>query len=1081
MPKKTRVSAGPQLFEARPLRFDQKLVLNQWLLGLFEVPRFETLAEWLRDPELEGFDADNVSHYCAVLRARLFDREALPGDLLLAYDQNIVHHWRRITERRNRVEGRLLYPKYFQYLALLLAEIYLDRYFRDRERLLAELNARVAAFNADVAPDDRISPYQPDDLNKIAFWMATGSGKTLLMHVNILQYQHYLALHDRGRTINRVILLTPNEGLSRQHLAEFALSGIEADLFAKDSPALFAGRAVEIIDIHKLAERSGEKTIAVEAFERDNLVLVDEGHRGSSASEEGEWMRRRQELCAEGFSFEYSATFGQAVKASGARGLAGVYARCILFDYSYKYFYGDGYGKEYRILNLEDDREERKRQRYLAACLLAFYQQQRLYADRAAEFRPFLLERPLWIFVGGSVNAVRTQAGRQVSDVTDILLSLASFADPARKHEVIGLIEQFMAGRSGLLDIRGNDLFSGAFTYLGRLGLSPEEVYADVLRVLYNAPAGGALHVVNLKGTDGEIALQLGDHDPFGVINVGDAARLCKLCEEYRTELVVDEREFSGSLFHGLNEPASCINVLIGSKKFTEGWSSWRVSTMGLMNIGRTEGSEIIQLFGRGVRLKGRDFCLKRSRRIVGIRPPAEMERLETLNVFGIRADYMRQFREYLADEGLPADEDRGEFILPVVKNLGDVRLKTLRLKPGVDFKRQGPRPIIGEVNDMLRWHPVELNWYPKLQALASPGVARPSGTGQRGLGPMQAAELHDARFTDAHLAFMDFDRIYFDLQQFKNERAWYNLAIPPAGLRDLLQNGDWYRLWIPADEMQFRSFDQVRGWQEIAVALLKKYCDRYYKHCKAAFEGDYLEYAELAADDSNLIAEYRLLIDRSRDDIVEKLTELKNLIASGKLRDREFAGFRTIMFGQHLYQPLLYVNSDQPSGGLWPIEVRPVALNEGERDFVLDLRDYYEQHRPFFEGRQLYLLRNMSRGRGIGFFEAGNFYPDFILWLVAGDPQGQRVAFVDPKGIRNLEGMNDPKIRFHQTIKELEAKLGDPTVVLSSFIISNTPYGQIAWWDPRLSKGQFEERNVLFQVDDRATYIGKMLEQVLA
>jgi hypothetical protein len=272
---------------------------------------------------------------------------------------------------------------------------------------------------------------------------------------------------------------------------------------------------------------------------------------------------------------------------------------------------------------------------------------------------------------------------------------------------------------------------------------------------------------------------------------------------------------------------------------------------------------------------------------------------------------------------------------------------------------------------------------------------------------------------------------------------------------------------------MRFRSFDQVRGWQEIAVGLLKKYCDRYYKYCKAGYEQDHLEYAELAADDSNLIAEYRLLIDRSRDDIVEKLTELKKLIASGKLRDTEFAGFRAIMFGQHLYQPLLYVNSEL-------VEVRPVALNEGERDFVLDLRDYCEQHRTFFEGRQLYLLRNMSRGRGIGFFEAGNFYPDFILWLVTRDPQGQRVAFVDPKGIRNLEGMNDPKIRFHQTIKELEAKLGDPTVVLSSFIISNTPYGQIAWWDPRLSKEQFEEHNVLFQVEDRATYIGNMLEGML-
>src|SRR3546814_19182052 len=52
----------------------------------------------------------------------------------------------------------------------------------------------------------------------------------------------------------------------------------------------------------------------------------------------------------------------------------------------------------------------------------------------------------------------------------------------------------------------------------------------------------------------------------------------------------------------------SRLNVLIGSRKFTEGWSSWRVSTMGLLNMGQGEGSQIIQLFGRGVRLKGKGF-----------------------------------------------------------------------------------------------------------------------------------------------------------------------------------------------------------------------------------------------------------------------------------------------------------------------------------------------------------------------------------------------------------------------------------------------------------------------------------------
>ena len=37
------------------------------------------------------------------------------------------------------------------------------------------------------------------------------------------------------------------------------------------------------------------------------------------------------------------------------------------------------------------------------ACLLSFFQQQRLYREQAGTFRPFNIENPLWIFVGGRV------------------------------------------------------------------------------------------------------------------------------------------------------------------------------------------------------------------------------------------------------------------------------------------------------------------------------------------------------------------------------------------------------------------------------------------------------------------------------------------------------------------------------------------------------------------------------------------------------------------------------------------------------------------------------------------------------
>lgn len=128
------------------------------------------------------------------------------------------------------------------------------------------------------------------------------------------------------------------------------------------------------------------------------------------------------------------------------------------------------------------------------------------------------------------------------------------------------------------------------------------------------------------------------------------------------------------------------------------------------------------------------------------------------------------------------------------------------------------------------------------------------------------------------------------------------------------------------------------------------------------------------------------------------------------------------------------------------------------------------------FEGVELYLLRNLSKSKGIGFFEAGNFYPDFLLWLLVGGRQ--YVTFVDPKGVRNLRGRDDPKIRFHETIKEMEGRLGDPEVILNSFIISNTSRADLPTW--KLSKEEFEDHHVLFQEEDRYTYVRTMLECIL-
>ena len=581
----------------------------------------------------------------------------------------------------------------------------------------------------------------------------------------------------------------------------------------------------------------------------------------------------------------------------------------------------------------------------------------------------------------------------------------------------------------------------------------------------------------------GEVALRLGsENEPFGVINVGDDAKLVTMCRDQR--LAIGEREFSGSLFHEINKPHSMVNLLIGSKKFTEGWSSWRVSTMGLMNVGKGEGAQIIQLFGRGVRLMGHDLSLKRSGKTDlpdGVERPKNIAVLETLGIFGIHADYMAQFRDFLEEEELPTNDDRVEFLLPVIKNLGTQKLKTIRLKKTINgvstefgdaFRKLAPIPTLAPPNPAgdrstvyLQENQVVLNWYPKIQAMKSGGL----------VGGDADAAPNETHLTPRHVAFLDLDRICFDLERFKAERGWYNLNLTRQGVEALLGDQSWYRLQIPGEELVGDSYEKVRLWEEVAVALLKKYTERYYTFRKREWELPHLEYRYLEDDDPNFLGVkdspdegyYRILIDKSREDIVAKLEDLKAIIQKGELKRWEFQGMKAIWFGQHLYQPLLYLDTKI-------VEISPAPLNKGEREFVEDLKAFHDDNTDFFATRELYLLRNLSRGRGVGFFEAGNFHPDFILWFLAGGQQ--HVIFVDPKGIRNL-GRDDLKIQFHETIKEIEQRLGDPEVRLQSFIVSNTSSATMRrQWG--MKKSEMQKRHVLFQEEDKDSYIGMMLNR---
>ena len=295
-----------------------------------------------------------------------------------------------------------------------------------------------------------------------------------------------------------------------------------------------------------------------------------------------------------------------------------------------------------------------------------------------------------------------TLATRDASDIVEILQFLARYV--ADRSDSIQRIERVL--NQGLVTATGTTCLPSASNIS-----TPADYHrrrSSMTRSRRSSTHRAAVCSMwkTSKVSAGEVALRLGaENDAFGVINVGDDAKLVKLCEA--NGLATGEREFSGSLFHEINKPQSTVNLLIGSKKFTEGWSSWRVATMGLMNVGKGEGAQIIQLFGRGVRLKGYDMSLKRSGKTQlpeGIDRPKHISVLETLGIFGIHADYMAQFRDFLEEEGLPTNDERVLFLLPVINNLGTRKLRTIRLKKTINgvstefgdaFRKLAPVPTL--------------------------------------------------------------------------------------------------------------------------------------------------------------------------------------------------------------------------------------------------------------------------------------------------------------------------------------------------------------------------------------------------
>lgn len=426
--------------------------------------------------------------------------------------------------------------------------------------------------------------------------------------------------------------------------------------------------------------------------------------------------------------------------------------------------------------------------------------------------------------------------------------------------------------------------------------------------------------------------------------------------------------------------------MLIGAKKFIEGWSSWRVSSMGLLNVGKGEGSQVIQLFGRGVRLKGKDMSLKRSSTAVAGAAPDGLLNLETLYIFGWNADYLQIFREMIEREELPKE-------LPLLR---------------VQYMPGWPNWLYVPVR------PSGCEWKAETWVLddTGPNISldlRPQVVTMSGEGGMPTITEGLASHTvvvnfgkQPYRDLFDFGRAYSDLLEYKALHGLEHVFVSRPAARSVLEK---------RCEVQMLKEDaEDPGQLETAARqVLKSYLERFARQMERTYEGEHAV-PGFVDRKTQVVREYSVVVygtdggSQLLKDIERILQKpLKDLL---KTTDPQLP---RLYLDWHLFNPLLI----QGSTDEWKekVFVSPPALGPGEQQLVRDLKDFWEEcyQQARFKNVDVCLLRNLPKV-GIGLFHGSGFYPDFILWTRNRATKEVKVVFLDPHGLHHggLKGNED-------------------------------------------------------------------------
>lgn len=839
--------------------------------------------------------------------------------------------------------------------------------------------------------------------NALAYWMATGSGKTMIMHINVFQFIE----HNKGFKDLELIITTPGVNLINQHEREVIPLIEHLNKIHRNKIKL-------LIDTTQGLLASIEKTSTIFDFpddkKRQRLILVDEAHIGlgkTQKDDEGEFLKLRRKLnIKHSFLFEYSATFHNLDSK-----LENEYSKSIIYDYNYNLFYRDGYGKDFYfekinadvLLNGSLDDNLALNLKVIEEKLDVFNKLD--YSDIKDLFSATTFpDRPLIAFMGNTVNDKKDEGKKGDDELSDI---------------------------SKIVD------------YLAKLSESERMKFKNV----FNNDYKGKLRLTRNTQADDEILLSYGTGDYWGIINVGNGLNFIN---DYKGEIV--EKVTSTSvvisniekyLFENIDKAQSPINVLIGSRKFAEGWNCFRVSVIGLINLGKTKGNKIIQIFGRGVRLKGlkNDGKRKDLNHIEDYFSLShsdfdKLKRLETLCVFSLQRSYLETFTEAVSSE-LEITKTFDIKVNPSIIKLNtdvtnfDTYKKDLKIfklsKTSVDVKR-----VLLYPNDRKVVYEYVLNGKHQKSAINNFSFSLDYRPNRNEEGRNIKNTLKQVN--DKYSAFINYQPFVKTITE-QGEESYIQLykagaALSVININDVLAYIDEIKYKEELPELDFDFTENVNT--KIGEEFVKKVRNKINWHLNSSI----YQYEE----------ELKQSTGEIKGDFIEKYTLVKSFKLSKKVGattkqktekelNQEIADFtKTIRdienaliidkIGNHIYEPLLRENKLVLKDD---VKLTPDKLNDGEKKFIKDFATYIKEKPEKFKYFDVYLMRNVESLKSIGIYlndDSEVFYPDFIMWLIGKNKV--HINFIDPKGQMGTKDFATEQYKEKVTIAD---KATNPTL----------------------------------------------------